>query len=708
MATDNNLPLVNFTDESNALQPCESRRGAANGCLSIATHALGNQNSALGSRKVCRPCFEYYVRKPDTLKARNSRSAPDLYEKAREIRQQNIHARTGVITDVSHSKRKILPLPRDPSASSGAMGPPQYIPSGGARSFRSPSPSNSLSFNPSTGYSSNHTSYQQFRALVGQSAASGVSIDTINILAQVRYEVANKQGGQQFKTISEGLLVPARVTASTLLDLTVSTVMPLLNKAVAPFKFERKHMTVRDVDRWVNLEIEPADSHVLESLCYKISRAKGKEKGPPVFTKPRKPPVVALVIGCDEWQRYDDWLDQRFTAKESEQSTNAPIQLPLSASTTESTQTESINSSSQTSSSHSSVLRPQTPPRSLKRAVPDHESPDQQRFREALIAGGSRAMNKHGRIPITESIHIFQIPLRTLNNLLSCVATSPEASIKSSSPKPYFECDQAQAQLGTLSTDLSQRLGVGSFKDAHVGWLRMTPLSQSGLGRIRNQKIAVKRLFCGRSTKGSLIRLGCRDEYDDTMIEANVHLWSQALFMSAMSFVSHRVRSAVKQIPPSLVIPDLRFVDAAMGQVHKGVSGNAVANVTSLTRTYLLEELIPLEVAGEFKKFVHNSEAKPALQKDDPGYYIAEFLCFTQHYQYTKSGGLVFLSDYQGSTTLLTDAQVMTSPELTLDEVFGGGNVPSVFSKFESEHACNEYCHAFGMTPFIAPMDDDT
>ncbi|CAK5270472.1 unnamed protein product, partial [Mycena citricolor] len=71
-----------------------------------------------------------------------------------------------------------------------------------------------------------------------------------------------------------------------------------------------------------------------------------------------------------------------------------------------------------------------------------------------------------------------------------------------------------------------------------------------------------------------------------------------------------------------------------------------------------------------------------------------------EHFQYTKSGGLVILSDLQGSSTLLTDAQIMTSFTLTDKEVFGGGNIPTIFDRFEVEHQCNVYCRAFGMLPF--------
>ncbi|CAK5277182.1 unnamed protein product [Mycena citricolor] len=87
-----------------------------------------------------------------------------------------------------------------------------------------------------------------------------------------------------------------------------------------------------------------------------------------------------------------------------------------------------------------------------------------------------------------------------------------------------------------------------------------------------------------------------------------------------------------------------------MALAHKPVAGGSVVNATTLAKSYLLKEHISTSPGEKFKKFVHSSKAVPALAPQDPNFYIPEFLCFTQHFQYTKMGGLVILSDLQGAS----------------------------------------------------------
>jgi hypothetical protein len=41
-------------------------------------------------------------------------------------------------------------------------------------------------------------------------------------------------------------------------------------------------------------------------------------------------------------------------------------------------------------------------------------------------------------------------------------------------------------------------------------------------------------------------------------------------------------------------------------------------------------------------------DSNPLLDQDDYRYEVALFFAFTQHVQYVKTGGLAFISDYQG------------------------------------------------------------
>ncbi|KAJ7776556.1 hypothetical protein DFH07DRAFT_731711, partial [Mycena maculata] len=136
------------------------------------------------------------------------------------------------------------------------------------------------------------------------------------------------------------------------------------------------------------------------------------------------------------------------------------------------------------------------------------------------------------------------------------------------------------------------------------------------------------------------------DEYALTVQEANLLYWASTLMGFTYSFINHFIANAPEE--PPFDIPQLHFVHAGVAVVHDQVSGTNVANVSSISRTYLLEELIDTE-NEDFVKFIHNGNALPLLPPSDPLYQIAEFLCFTQHVQYFKTDCSVCLSDLQGT-----------------------------------------------------------
>ncbi|KZT53343.1 kinase-like protein, partial [Calocera cornea HHB12733] len=112
--------------------------------------------------------------------------------------------------------------------------------------------------------------------------------------------------------------------------------------------------------------------------------------------------------------------------------------------------------------------------------------------------------------------------------------------------------------------------------------------------------------------------------------------------------------------------------------------------------TYLVEEMIEDVAKGGFVKYLHNSSAIPRMLSGEEG-RISAFLSFSQHVQFVRTGGLAYISDYQGAGGLLTDPQVITNPCLQV-ELFGSGNVAAAFEAFPQEHPCNDFCKAFGMT----------
>jgi hypothetical protein len=76
-------------------------------------------------------------------------------------------------------------------------------------------------------------------------------------------------------------------------------------------------------------------------------------------------------------------------------------------------------------------------------------------------------------------------------------------------------------------------------------------------------------------------------------------------------------------------------------------SNNSIKSPTAVNvhTPYLAEELIPSD--QPFVKYIHNGDPTPLPEKDEPGYDLAQFLAFTQHIQYIKTGGLAYIADYQ-------------------------------------------------------------
>ncbi|KAJ7203034.1 hypothetical protein GGX14DRAFT_311668, partial [Mycena pura] len=182
------------------------------------------------------------------------------------------------------------------------------------------------------------------------------------------------------------------------------------------------------------------------------------------------------------------------------------------------------------------------------------------------------------------------------------------------------------------------------------------------------------------------------DEFTKTVKEANLLFWGTSLFQFTYSFIDNRISKAAQ--PPPFSVPRLRFVFGGVAVVHEVSQGATAGATTTICRAYLVEEFMAWG-NSEFMKFVHNGNAVPLLDEDDPLYDLAQFLCFTQHVQYEKSGGLVFISDYQGFSLLSLFSAIKTEEG---DDPFGEGNVGSAFLMFPKQHICNHFCKWFKLS----------
>ncbi|KAG6370500.1 hypothetical protein JVT61DRAFT_11413 [Boletus reticuloceps] len=251
-------------------------------------------------------------------------------------------------------------------------------------------------------------------------------------------------------------------------------------------------------------------------------------------------------------------------------------------------------------------------------------------------------------------------------------------------------------------------IGYGGFKTAQLAQLTLSPLRPNGIGSEPCQDIIVKRFYIPskkadqlpavndpkddpkRSLAKRFPRLSVPDELEKLYREANILYWAKSLLQLTYDFIDRAISKAAT-LPP-FDIPRLCFIDAGLLLAVKPNENNAKSSGTANVQTpYLAEELIPN--SKSFMKYVHNSEPYPLPEPDEPGYDLAQFLCFTQHIQYVKTGGLAYITDYQGSGALLTDPQILTHPSVNAGkDLFGEGNLVIGVKLFAREHICNAFC----------------
>jgi len=126
-------------------------------------------------------------------------------------------------------------------------------------------------------------------------------------------------------------------------------------------------------------------------------------------------------------------------------------------------------------------------------------------------------------------------------------------------------------------------------------------------------------------------------------------------------FIDHAVDSATE--PPPFNIPHLCFMDAGLLLAYSNALATTkdgglllVKTSTIVSMMYLGKELIPIPSDGEdFVKYIRNGDAAPCDLLDPDAENIAQFLAFTQHIQYVKTGGHVYISDYQGIFVLILE-----------------------------------------------------
>ncbi|KZT50987.1 hypothetical protein CALCODRAFT_423573, partial [Calocera cornea HHB12733] len=242
----------------------------------------------------------------------------------------------------------------------------------------------------------------------------------------------------------------------------------------------------------------------------------------------------------------------------------------------------------------------------------------------------------------------------------------------------------------------------GTFKTAHPAQITLGErpglwdnLTDQPIEVSRRTPVAAKRYFIRTQRGGSRVRASVQVETRFLEQEANLLYWATSLHELCKAFVKKYQQSHPGSAAAQLDIPETRMVRGGLFQYgpnsddkHKGL-------------VILIEELVTTQEArgqkgSHFVKFISNASPIPRETVGPPG-RVGRFLSFCQHIQYVKTGGHAFISDYQGSLTLLSDPQIVTNPDL--GAIFGDGNVSSAFNEFQMLHQCNEFCKAFDLVP---------
>ncbi|KAG1804148.1 hypothetical protein EV424DRAFT_1432813 [Suillus variegatus] len=739
-----------FTEDAYAKEDriCERPACAANILKGDPCFYIATIDSTKSGRFVCGSCHSRYRKKAATTVRPSSRGTgfhtlghmghstdrtpplhppPDLHAIRRSV---NAAQRTATINP-----------PRVIATSHGLQGsqsgPNVAIPTG-------------TSAGHGVGYTVNHAAYASEREHWSKLSYVGSLAETISLDISVVHDAAPKRKGSRgtpIANIREGKKdIHAQIDAPGLIKITLDTVLPKILALSPEFPWRTWEFVVRDAG-WVDLSTHPANRPYFYAECWQASKRAGKECK--VFKS--KQFALMVVVPGSQWREYEEWLekteeDSRYhpsprllarnittsPAMEQQQVDLPSIEESFSRSlrvarhATASPATEQLNlpsvEESVTTSKRAhqrsdsiSITTPsnKSPPHKKFAAGSASPSPDREGLSEALRIGGTVNMDVRQLLDLqNENIQYYPIPTRPLAAMLK-------------NPKFLsYDIETVECLTGqlTINPSMASILGAGAFKTAHPGWLTLFAPPSSGFGSKTRNDVAVKRAYykayppgaSSTSLKYKIGRYALPDEVKRLVKEANVLYWARSLLQLTYDFINRSMASASE--PPPFNIPQVRFVDAGIAFAFGPLPASKAASkwsASSARAVYLVEELIP-GGKDEFLKYIHNMDANPLLDESDYWYDLALFFTFTQHVQYVKTRGLAFISDYQGSSELLTDPQILTHPTVSPGvDIFGDGNMEVAVSEFEKQHICSYYCEwpGFGLQSFAKQADgsiDDT
>ncbi|KAG2343300.1 hypothetical protein BDR05DRAFT_884866, partial [Suillus weaverae] len=248
----------------------------------------------------------------------------------------------------------------------------------------------------------------------------------------------------------------------------------------------------------------------------------------------------------------------------------------------------------------------------------------------------------------------------------------------------------------TLAIDTSPHAMIGlagTFKGCHPALICSTATSTSTTLQpailLLVEEVVAKCVFFQKGQGNGCQCFAREDELARTLNEANCLYWGVALMGITYIFIDEMLEMG--KVPKDIedLVQCLRLVYAALTIPVDTKNSNVGAN-------YLVEE----KISGKFLRYINNNSAVPVCGLHAKEVNIVLFLCFVQHIQYHLSNHMVYLSDFQRSSNLLTNYQIITSSNFM--NSFSDGNCTTAFKNFESEHKCQQFCHSFGLQAFIS------
>ncbi len=177
-----------------------------------------------------------------------------------------------------------------------------------------------------------------------------------------------------------------------------------------------------------------------------------------------------------------------------------------------------------------------------------------------------------------------------------------------------------ESLLGYISYDKSKLLGKGTFKTAHLAslqWISESPSVGLGSNGQKYIPVALKRPYDDRHSGAVIKRFNYVDESRKVLTEATMLGWADSLLQFAYDFINNFILTTASAEPP-FPIPQLRFVKGAIAYSEKSLDSGAANRSTSHRASYLLEELLLQD--DLFIKYIHNADAVPLQDSDEPGY----------------------------------------------------------------------------------------